>query len=32
MNQNQSQFNAATIGEQFQTTCNKFDRLLSQNK
>lgn len=32
MSQNQSQFNAATIGEQFQTTCNKFDRLLSQNQ
>lgn len=32
MSQNQSQFNAAAIGEQFQTTCNKFDRLLSQNQ
>ena len=32
MNQNQSQFNAATIGEQFQTTCNKFDNLLSKNQ
>ena len=29
---NQSQFNAAAIGEQFQTTCNRFDRLLSQNQ
>ena len=32
MNQNHSQFNAAAIGEQFQTTCNKFDHLLSQNQ
>ncbi len=32
MNQNQSQFNAAAIGEQFQTTCNKFDNLLSKNQ
>jgi small GTP-binding protein len=32
MNQHQSQFNAAAIGEQFQTTCNKFDNLLSQNQ
>ena len=32
MNQNQSQFNAAAIGEQFQTTCNKFDHLLSKNQ
>ena len=32
MNQNQSQFNAAAIGEQFKTTCNKFDRLLSQDQ
>ena len=29
---NQNQFNAATIGKQFQTTCNRFDRLLSQNQ
>lgn len=29
---NQSQFNAAAIGEQFQTACNRFDRLLSQNQ
>lgn len=32
MNQNPSQFNAAAIGEQFQTTCNRFDHLLSQNQ
>ena len=32
MNQNHSQFNAAAIGEQFQTTCNKFDHLLSKNQ
>lgn len=32
MNQNHSQFNAAAIGEQFKTTCNKFDRLLSQDR
>ncbi len=32
MNQNQSQFNAAAIGEQFKTTYNKFDRLLSQDE
>ena len=32
MNQNYSQFNAAAIGEQFQTTCNKFDHLLSKNQ
>ena len=32
MNQNQSQFNAAAIGEQFKTTCNKFECLLSQDE
>ncbi|MDJ0742423.1 MAG: 50S ribosome-binding GTPase [Xenococcaceae cyanobacterium MO_167.B27] len=32
MNQNQSQFNAAAIGEQFKVTCNKLDNLISQNQ
>lgn len=32
MSQSQSQFNAAAIGEQFQSACNKFDLLLSQTQ
>ncbi len=32
MNQNQSQFNAAAIGEHFKVTCNKLDNLISQNQ
>ncbi|MGK7936359.1 MAG: GTPase [Xenococcaceae cyanobacterium] len=32
MNQTQSQFNAATIAEQFNNNCNKFYNLLSRNQ
>ena len=32
MSQNQSQFNAAAIGEQFTNNCNQFDNLLSRNQ